>query len=89
MNKAICAVELPVRLRDAAEKLAEMEGLSVEEWVTFAIAQKIESAEAVAAFLKHKAGGATGRDLSYYLDRVPNGAPMPGDELPEGWKQNS
>ncbi|CZT35827.1 hypothetical protein [Rhizobium sp. 9140] len=89
MNKAVHAVELPARLRDAAERLAEMEGVSVDDWIAFAVAQKVGSSEAVAEFLKHKATGATGRDLLYYLDRVPNAAPMPGDELPEGWNQSN
>ncbi len=87
MNKAVHAVELPVRLLDAAERLAAMEGVSVDDWIAFAVAQKVGSSDAVAAFLKQKAISATGRDLLYYLDRVPDAAPMPGDELPEGWKQ--
>lgn len=89
MNKAVYSVELPLDLKDAAEKLAELEGVSLIDWVTFAVAQKVVSSEAVAALLRQKAAAASGRDLSYYLDRVPNVVPMPGDELPAAWKRDT
>lgn len=78
------ALEIPESLLKRAEELAREDGVSLDTWVTSALAQKIGVVETAVEFFKRRAEGA-GNGLGYYLDRVPDFPPDPGDELPEGW----
>ncbi len=64
-----------------AEGLAREDGVSLDVWVTSALAQKIGAVETAAEFFRRRASGA-GKGLSSYLDLIPENPPMPGDELP-------
>jgi hypothetical protein len=78
------ALEIPESLLKRAEELAEQDGVSLDIWVTSALAQKIGVVETAEEFFKRRAAGA-GKGLQHYLDMIPNVPPDPGDELPEGW----
>jgi hypothetical protein len=78
------ALEIPESLLKHAEKLAQEDGVSLDIWVTSALAQKIGVVETAAEFFARRSVGA-GKGLQHYLDMVPAVAPDPGDELPEGW----
>ena len=73
--------DLPNSLVKRAEELALEDGVSLDVWVTSALAQKIGAVETAAAFFQRKSAGA-GKGLSSYLDLIPDNPPMPGDELP-------
>lgn len=75
------AFDLPDSLLKRAEELAREDGVSLDVWVTSALAQKIGAVETAAAFFQHRSAGA-GKGLNSYLDLVPDNPPMPGDELP-------
>lgn len=75
------AVTLPPSLRRAAERLAAEDGVPVEHWIALAVAQKVGAADAAA----HRRDRRAGRDtLALVLSTVPDGPPVPGDELPLG-----
>ena len=74
-------LDLPDSLVKRAEELAREDGVSLDIWVTSALAQKIGAVETAAAFFRRRAAGA-GTGLSSYLDLIPDTPPMPGDELP-------
>jgi hypothetical protein len=76
--------EIPESLLNRAEELAREDGVSLDIWITSALAQKIGAVETAEEFFKRRAAGADG-NLKRYLDMVPNVPPDPGDELPEGW----
>jgi hypothetical protein len=78
------ALEIPKSLLKRAEELAQEDGVSLDIWVTSALAQKIGVVETAAEFFARRSVGA-GKGLKHYLDMVPDGPPDPGDELPEGW----
>jgi|HubBroStandDraft_1064217.scaffolds.fasta_scaffold418141_2 hypothetical protein len=78
------ALQIPESLLKRAEELAREDGVSLDIWVTSALAQKIGVVETAAEFFKRRSVGAD-KGLQHYLDMVPNVAPDPGDELPEGW----
>jgi hypothetical protein len=78
------ALEIPESLLKRAEELAREDGVSLDIWVTSALAQKIGVVETAAEFFKRRAVGA-GKGLQHYLDMIPSAPPDPGDELPEGW----
>ena len=73
--------DLPNSLLKRAEELALEDGVSLDVWVTSALAQKIGAVETAAAFFRRRAAG-SGKGLSSYLDLIPDNPPMPGDELP-------
>jgi hypothetical protein len=78
------ALEIPESLLKRAEELASEDGVSLDIWVTSALAQKIGVVETAADFFARRSAGA-GKGLQHYLDMIPGVAPDPGDELPEGW----
>jgi hypothetical protein len=82
MNKATIPVELPPSLGNAARKLAEEDGVSLNQWVSLAVAQKISSAETAEAFFKRRSQGAAQVDFLEILSSAPDRSPDPGDELP-------
>lgn len=79
------ALEIPESLLKRAEELAREDGVSLDIWVTSALAQKIGAVETAEEFFKRRASGA-GEGLQRYLDMIPAGRPDPGDELPEDRK---
>ena len=81
MSKATYPLKLPISVKEAAARLARRDGVSLNQWIASAVAQKVGSVETAEAFLKRRAGKATGDGFAAFLDRVPSRAPEPGDEL--------
>lgn len=82
MSKATYPLKLPNSVKEAAARLARRDGVSLNQWIASAVAQKVGAVETAEAFLRRRAGKATGDGLAAFLDRVPARAPEPGDELP-------
>ena len=75
--------DLPNSLVKRAEELAREDGVSLDVWVTSAMAQKIGAVETAAEFFRRRAQSeGAGKGMSSYLDLIPDNPPMPGDELP-------
>ena len=74
-------VELPPSLGNAARKLAEEDGVSLNQRVSLAVAQKISSVETAEAFFKRRAQGAGQVDFLEILRNAPDRTPDPGDDL--------
>ncbi len=85
MNRAVDHLELPASIRSAAARLAEEDGIGLNDWITIAIAQKIAVVDSAEEFFKRRAERASGKGLKHYLDMAPDRAPDPGDELPDEW----
>ncbi len=83
MSAATQAIHLPKSLEREAERLAREDGVSLEHWVSLAVAQKIGSVESAAEFFKRRSRGVTPDRLHEILKLAPDLAPMPGDELPD------
>ena len=64
--------------------LKREDGVSLNQWIVAAVAQKIGAVEAAETFLRERAAGAVEGDLARYLDRAPDAPPGPGDGLPPG-----
>jgi hypothetical protein len=82
MNRATIPVKLPPSLGNAARKLAEEDGVSLNQWVSVAVAQKISSVETAEAFFKRRSKDAEQVDFLEILRSAPDRTPDPGDELP-------
>ena len=75
-------LQLPASLKETAARLAREDGVSLNQWIVAAVAQKIGAVETAEDFLRERAEGAREGDLSRYLDRAPDAKPEAGDELP-------
>jgi hypothetical protein len=82
MNKASYALKLPLSIKNAAQRLAKEDGVSLNQWISVAVAQKIGAVESAADFLKRKAGHAKAIEMLAFLDRAGNEPPLPTDQLP-------
>lgn len=75
-------LHLPDSLKEAADRLAKSDGVSLDQWITAAVAQKVGAVETAEELLRRRAGGAKPGNLTRYLDRAPDVPPEPGDETP-------
>lgn len=89
MSKATYPLKLPNSIKIAAARLAKEDGVSLNQWIAAAVAQKVGVVETAADFFQRRASGRTSDGLGQILDKVPNRPPEPGDELPAGWDPNT
>ena len=75
-------LHLPDSLRETAARLAKDDGVSLNQWIATAVAQKIGAVETAEELLRGRAAGVKPGDLTRYLDRAPDGPPEPDDETP-------
>ena len=81
MNRSAYPLKLPTSIKTAAQRLAKEDGVSLNQWIVVAIAQKIGAVETAADFLRTRAGTAQPADMLVFLDRAGDEAPVAGDEL--------
>lgn len=84
MSKATYPLKLPASVKAAAARLAKEDGVSLNQWIASAVAQKVGAVDTAAGFLRRRAGDAKRGDLHAILARAPDRDPDPGDELPDG-----
>ena len=83
MSRATYPLKLPTSIKRAAARLAKEDGVSLNQWIATAVAQKVGVVETAAEFFRERSKGATGDRLLALLERVPDEPPIPGDEPPE------
>jgi hypothetical protein len=76
------SLRLPESLHEKVRELAEREGVSINQLVTTALAEKI-SALLTQEYLEERAARGSREEYLRVLDKVPNAEADPGDELPE------
>ncbi len=81
MSKAAYPLKLPASVKDAAARLAKEDGVSLNQWITVVIAQKISVVETASDFLKRRADTARPSDMLPFLDKATREAPPTGDEI--------
>ncbi len=74
-------IQLPDSIRAEVEALALRDGISADQFMATAAAEKV-SALRTLAFLQEEAAQGREEDWDFVLDRVPARPPLPGDELP-------
>jgi hypothetical protein len=76
-------------LHQAAARLAKRNGVSLNQWIATAVAQKIGVVETAAEFLRRRAGDARPQELKALLAEAPDVPTERGDEVPgrvaRGW----
>ena len=81
MTKTSYPLKLPASIKRAAERLAREDGVSLNQWISSAVAQKIGAVETAAHFLKARAGDANPADMLGFLKAARNEPPAAGDEM--------
>jgi len=81
MSKATYPLKLPLSIKRAAQRLAKEDGVSLNQWIAAAVAEKVGVLETAADFFKNRAGKATGAGLTTFLRSAPKVRPEAEDEL--------
>ena len=81
MSRATYPLKLPNSVKKAAQRLAKEDGVSLNQWIAAAVAEKVGVIETAADFFKKRAGKAKGDGLMKFLRNAPRGAPGPEDQL--------
>lgn len=79
MSKSTYPLKLPNSVKNAAAELAKVDGVSLNQFIAAAVAEKVGSLQTARMFLKERTGKATPKDLMKYLRRAPNVAPLDND----------
>jgi len=81
MSKSTYPLKLPTSVKKAAERLAKEDGVSLNQWIAAAVAEKVGVVETAAEFFKKHAGKATGTGLIKFLRKARKIAPLPEDVI--------
>lgn len=81
MSKAAYPLKLPLSIKKAAQRLAKEDGVSLNQWIAAAVAQKVGVVETAAKFFKKRAGDSAGGGLMKFLRNAPNLAPDQQDTI--------
>jgi len=81
MSKATYPLKLPLSIKKAAQRLGKEDGVSLNQWIAEAVAEKVGVVETAAGFFKKRAGKAKGEGLMKFLRTAPKTAPEPEDRL--------
>jgi hypothetical protein len=81
MSKATYPLKLPLFIKKAAQRLAKEDGVSLNQWIAVAVAEKVGVVETAAEFFKKRAGKATGEGLMKFIRSAPKTVPEPEDTL--------
>ncbi|CAN5532070.1 hypothetical protein BH23ACI1_BH23ACI1_32500 [soil metagenome] len=79
MIKAAYPLKLPASVKAAAARLAKADGVSLNQFIAVAVAEKVGVLETAQAFLDRRAGKATPRDLLKFLRKAGNEEPSDAD----------
>ena len=82
MSKDTYPIKLPASVKAAARRLAAEDGVSLNQWIASAVAEKVGAVETAAVFFRKRAGDAKPADLLVFLDRAVDEPLREGDELP-------
>ena len=82
MSKVGYPLKLPASIKSAAQRLAREDGVSLNQWISVAVAQKIGTVETASVFLKARAGEASPGGMTAFLRRAVRATPEAGDEMP-------
>jgi hypothetical protein len=82
MSKSSYPLKLPLSTKKAAQRLAKEDGVSLNQWIAVAVAEKVGVIETAAEFFKSRAKGGTGKGLMKFLRHAPKVPPEPEDSKP-------
>ncbi len=80
MSKAAYPLKLPASVKAAAARLAKADGVSLNQFIAVAVAEKVGVLETAQEFLDRRAGTAKPRDLLKFLRKAGHEAPPEADK---------
>ncbi|MBC7986498.1 MAG: pilus assembly protein HicB [Sphingomonadaceae bacterium] len=81
MTRAAYPLKLPHSIKEAARRLAREDGVSLNQWIAVAVAEKVGTIDTAADFLRRRAGYARPGDLLPFLRGAPDAPPEEGDQV--------
>ena len=72
MSKSTYPLKLPLSIKKAAQRLAKEDGVSLNQWIAVAVAEKVGVVETAADLFKKRTGKANGEGLMRFLRTAPN-----------------
>lgn len=81
MSKSAYPLKMPNSVKAAAARLAKADGVSLNQFIAVAVAEKVGAMETAAEFLRRRAAKARPANLRRYLRRAPNVAPATEDAI--------
>jgi hypothetical protein len=81
MSKSTYPLKLPNSIKEAAAELARVDGVSLNQFIAAAVAEKVGVLRTASEFLKQRAGNSTPQDLVRYLRAAPKAIPVKGDAV--------
>jgi hypothetical protein len=81
LSKNTYPLKLPTSVKKAAAELAATDGVSLNQFIAAAVAEKVGSLRAADDCLRERAGAAKPKDMLKYLRRAPKVAPN-ADDMP-------
>jgi hypothetical protein len=81
MSKGTYPLKLPASVKAAAARLAREDGVSLNQWIASAVAQKVGAVETAADLLQHWSSRGSSAGLLRVLEAAPDVAPAPEDRL--------
>lgn len=81
MSRGTYPLKLPLSIKRAAERLAHEDGVSLNQWIAAAVAEKVGVVETAAAFFAKRAGNRKGTGFMTFLKRAPKRTPDKDDEI--------
>jgi hypothetical protein len=79
MSKSAYPLKMPNSVKAAAARLAKADGVSLNQFIAVAVAEKVGALETAESFLRQRAGTARPADLLRLLRKAPNLKPAPED----------
>ncbi|MFM8479754.1 MAG: toxin-antitoxin system HicB family antitoxin [Gammaproteobacteria bacterium] len=81
MSKSTYPLKLPNSIKAAAAELAREEGVSLNQFIAAAVAEKVGVLRTTAEFLRERARDAEPKDLLRYVHAAPPVPAVAGDEV--------
>lgn len=79
------SLRLPKSLHERARELAQQEGVSINQLIATALAEKISALDTI-GYLKGRGARGSREAFLQALEQVPSTEPVSGDELPPGFE---
>jgi hypothetical protein len=79
MSKSTYLLKLPTSVKTAAARLAKAGGVSLNQFIAAAVAEKVGVMETAREFLERRAGDAKPKDLLKYLHKAGREQPAESD----------
>ena len=81
MSKSSYPLKLPTSIKKAAQRLAQQDGVSLNQWIAVAVAEKVGVMETAMEFFRKRSGNSTEESLTKFLRSAPAVAPEVDDVI--------